>query len=394
MVATQPSEEVTLLEWRLEQLEAALEDAQAARHADLGRLAREAEAREGLSARIHELEESLVDARQRAESLAERLQMAERARADFEHRLRDAKHAHRVALEEMRRDRDRETHRAVVARRALENARERLDGLERAQDRFFGRLVSWQSLAGADREQVDLAEFIAELRGEIVRLSERFDQEASAAEADAPALEVPAPATEPPVEPQVEPQPPGGAPPSAVSAPSRPPAGVWARRLREAASPEVRRHAARNLAEHAHPEAVPALRRAMRRATDRLERAEMIGLLGQVGGVEASAALDREAESRDPLIQAAVLAARVTMANRDPAARDALIADGLQHPEPVVRRRAILAAVASPSEGLERLVAPHLRDPDGGVRQAANAALARRSARRRPPGTPHTRTHR
>lgn len=383
MVATNPSEELTLLEWRLEQLEAALEDARAARHADLGQLAREAEAREELSARLHELEESLVEARQRAEALAEQLQIAERGRADFEHRLREAKHAHRAALEELVRERDRETHRAVVARRALENARERLDGLERAQDRFFGRLVSWQSLTGADREQVDLAEFIAELRGEIVRLYERFEQEAGGEESDGSSLEVPAPATEIPDEPLREPEPAKSVISSALPEPARPPAGAWARRLREATSSELRLHAARTLAEHPHPEAIPALRRAMRRASDRLERVELIGLLGKIGGAEAAAAIDHEAESPDPLLQAAVFAARVSMAHRDPAERDALIADGLAHAEPVVRRRAILAAAASPSEGLARLVAPHLHDPDGGVRQAANAALVPQFAGRR-----------
>ncbi|MCA9550349.1 MAG: hypothetical protein KC933_09955 [Myxococcales bacterium] len=165
-------ERICFLDWRLEQLEATLQDAHA-RNQGLRR-----ELSEVTAARQRDLSEQalltdrLTEARREVQSLEERLALSERGRASSEAHARGLDRRWMQRLGEEQAHAERERQRAEVASRALADARQRLDVLERAHAEFFLRLEAWQRLLGRDPDRIDLAEFISDLRGEIVRLSE------------------------------------------------------------------------------------------------------------------------------------------------------------------------------------------------------------------------------
>jgi hypothetical protein len=169
---SQALERVCFLDWRLEQLEATLQDAHARNQGLRRELAEVSGARQRELAEQASLSERLTEARREAQSLEERLALSERARASSEAHARGLDRRWMERLAEAQAQGERERQRAEVASRALADARQRLDVLERAHAAFFLRLESWQRLLGQDPDHVDLAEFISDLRAEIERLSE------------------------------------------------------------------------------------------------------------------------------------------------------------------------------------------------------------------------------
>ena len=69
----------------------------------------------------------------------------------------------------------RATERADQQAAALSHARDRLEILEHAQVRFHARLTDWQRQVATAQHDLDLAQFIAELRAEVLRLGQVND---------------------------------------------------------------------------------------------------------------------------------------------------------------------------------------------------------------------------
>ena len=165
-------ERMCFLEWRLEQMEATLAgERRQASHKEVA-LAEAASREASVAARVHELTERLAATIRENALLADRLAHADGTRATLESRLEQSTAQTSAESTELARALLAERQRAEVKARALSAAQERLEVLERAHDRFFQRLVYWQqAVRDGDPEAVDMAEFISELRAEIVRLS-------------------------------------------------------------------------------------------------------------------------------------------------------------------------------------------------------------------------------
>ena len=163
-------ERACFLEWRLEQLEHLLQserDTSRAQRIELAKAAgREAES----AGRVFELEQRLAEARQEVATLSERHAVADAERLNLERSLAQAGSG--LSVKTLRTALLQEKQRADIKSRALETARIRIHALERARERFFYKLVQWQRLIeNNERDNIDLAEFIAELRGEIMQLA-------------------------------------------------------------------------------------------------------------------------------------------------------------------------------------------------------------------------------
>ncbi|MEM7679170.1 MAG: hypothetical protein AAF449_24590, partial [Myxococcota bacterium] len=157
-------ERASLLEWRLEQVALREKDlwrrleSERADHAKAQRRVAD------LTARVHPVEDSLAEARQVNAALTTRL-------AQSEETAITSPRAEREAMT-MARAWQQAHQRAERHATSLREARERLEILEHAQVRFHARLTQWQRQVATAREDLDLAEFIAELRAEILRLSQ------------------------------------------------------------------------------------------------------------------------------------------------------------------------------------------------------------------------------
>ncbi|MEL7368649.1 MAG: hypothetical protein AAFN74_07050, partial [Myxococcota bacterium] len=157
-------ERASLLEWRLEQVALREKDlwrrleSERADHAEAQRRVAD------LTARVHQVEDALAEARQANAALTTRLAQSEETASSPPRVEREAMTMARAWQQAHQRA---ERHAA-----ALREARERLEILEHAQVRFHARLTQWQRQVATAREDLDLAEFIAELRAEILRLSQ------------------------------------------------------------------------------------------------------------------------------------------------------------------------------------------------------------------------------
>jgi len=158
-------ERVCFLEWRVEQLTCGLEDKERLLQQQRVQLAESAQREAEASARVSELERLLADVRREAVLLGDRRDI----QADLEERFGDSERAN-VQAARLARALERERERASSTQRALEFARERIAILESGRERFFAKLIAWQRM-GQGQEGADLAQFIAELRAEVSRLS-------------------------------------------------------------------------------------------------------------------------------------------------------------------------------------------------------------------------------
>ena len=326
------AERVCLLEWRIEQLETALADRERILQQQRIELAESSRREADAARRRGELEERLADARREAVTLGDRSACADAARGELEERLqeygRTSVQAARAASE-LAREREQRS----AAQRALEVARDRIAILESGRERFFAKLIHWQQMSG-ERANPELAEFIAELRSEISRLSsdnaalaerERCLRDELDALRSREELPAPVPEPSPPseiraplpvarVEPPHEVLPPLRGAASELPVPSGAPATLPELRaqLRAAlagsarahsgdmllfelfgANAALRRAAARSLLQLAGVEAAPALLLALHAAIEPQERAELLDLLARTGSPIARAALER-----------------------------------------------------------------------------------------------------
>ncbi|MFL5446188.1 MAG: HEAT repeat domain-containing protein, partial [Myxococcales bacterium] len=253
------------------------------------------------------------------------------------------------------------------------------------RDRWLSDMVA-QARAGGDGPSA-LAEFIAELRGEVISLREQVrEEEASPDEPTAaietprePAAAQPSPVRNPPAASILAP---GAVAPAAAYPPIQPGgiSSVWtsggsaARALSEqslrqlgSSDPNRRAQAARNLASVPAPAATPELAAALSRETDARVRGALALALVACGG---EAAADLVVQLQGPPEPALVrLAALDALCAAGPERARLALEVAARDESPAVRRRAAMLAMTA--EGAGDVGAALLRDADFSVRAAA-----------------------
>jgi hypothetical protein len=168
-------ERILLLEVRLEKAGSAL----AAARADADRLRNnlaESAAREADHARRSSLvQQELADARAELVSLHERLGSSEALRAELEGHLFEAgTRGDRGELLRLRRELLAQQQRSLTSEQTAARLRARVDELLLSRDTLLARVAEWQLMVGQEESgAVDLAEFISELRRDIMMLEQR-----------------------------------------------------------------------------------------------------------------------------------------------------------------------------------------------------------------------------
>jgi hypothetical protein len=386
-------EKVVFFEWRLGEMAAELAAAQA-------RASAAESERDRIAAQRFESERQAFDARQQAhhlESERERLAtlLARPAQAVAE---AAAVQSERTRAEQLESE-------LSEARREIERQR-----LER--DRWLAeRLAQAQ---GEGNSEGSLAEFIAELRGEVIALRERQKQcddllQSAGIEAPlsadrappagtlpglprdpmeqartlwmqgrigavplgngfAPARPPPAPAQERAAAPPVARDPVLAAARMRRSAPSAAAVALAEQCMRglSARDPARREQAARHLAAVPVPAAAPALASALRVESEPRARGQMAAALVACGGAAAADLVAEMLADSEPLVRLAVLDALCSIPERAMAALETAAGD----PSPSVRRR---VAALSTAMGAAEVRARLAMDPDDSVRTATNA---------------------
>ncbi|HET9948544.1 MAG TPA: hypothetical protein VFQ22_06460 [Longimicrobiales bacterium] len=377
-----------LLECRIEQLRAAVVEARAEADRARTRLA-EAAAREADRARREaQLHEELAAAREEVASLHRRLEQSEALRAELEGHLFEA--GAREDAEELvrlRREVAAERERADANERTVAYLRNRVDDLVTTRETLLTRVVEWQRLVRqGDDEAIDLAEFIAGLRGDILQLEhhnaqlehhnaelEHHGAAAERREARDSALlgevgEPAASATE-----ATE-----AAREAAAEADEASAAGETAPVVAEK-PPVVVDDAP------AAPDAAPARGRSSDDVASALASAQspdlQIRLLLQVGrsrkagSPDAIRAVQRLTAASEPRVRAASYEALGRLLEQDPVRLERHLEAGLADPDPRVRRRVVLAAATARGLALGPLLEPLETDADPQVRRVARQVL-------------------
>jgi hypothetical protein len=276
---------------------------------------------------------------------------------------------------------DAERDRAARLQAELDDARRQLQHGRSERERWLSEMIE-QSRAGGE-EPAALAQFISELRGEVIALRDR-QQRCDALLAKAgialplaaatPVIPVPMRESEPVEEARklwAEGRLASAAP--AISAPKD--AGAAARALADqcgrnlsSGDPARREQAARHLLAVPIPSAAPLLANALAAEKDAKARAQMARALAACGGEGAADIVAQlQAISEPPLVRLAAVEALCGVSSRARAALET----AAQDPAAGVRRRAAALAAA---EGLADLLARFSADPDPSVRAAAEAA--------------------
>jgi hypothetical protein len=420
-------ERICFLEWRLEQMDAVVADERRTQHELRERIAEAAQRESAAARRIAELEERLAEARREMVALGDRSAHADAERSALERKMEASGKDTAREVAELCRELEHQQRAAEQKSRALDQARERIEAMERARESFFARLIEWQKLSRA--EDVDLAEFIAELRGEIARLASENEaalqreqvlrQALSVPPVAGEALEIPRFLAIPSALPAGEnesrkggkqeknihsdpaflssclpPEKNGRGGPSRL--PREPSMAVGLEDARGAlmsldnevkrarasqligelavASTEARVSAARHLVDAAGELAAPALIAAVRIARTDDERIAFLEQLGRTQSQLAHVAIDGALEDPNPFVRAAAIEAKLALAR--PEELEIVAQVGLTDRDPRVRRRAVLALQAMAAD-VTHLIVPVLSDPDPQTRRIACAALGR-----------------
>ena len=296
----------------------------------------------------------------------------------------------------------------------LDDARRELQHSRAERERWLSEMIE-QARSG-DEAPAALAQFISELRAEIIALRDhqkRCERMLAQAGIEAPAFHAAPPrqAARREAEPVEQARAlwsqgrlaPPAAPISAISAPispapvrtepfaipAQPQMGAAARALADqclrnlaSADPARREQAARHLSASPLPAAAPALAQALGSEADAKTRAQLARALAACGG-EGAAEIVAQLQSgtEPPLVRMAALDALSAISAR---ARDAL-ENAVADPAPALRRRA--AAIAA-ADGFADLLARLAADPDASVRAAAQTAQREPAAAARQDAAP------
>lgn len=340
---------VFLLECRLEQMRANVDEARAEAHRARALLA-EANAREADHAHRYQLlHEELAAAREELGLLHRRLEHSEALRAGLEGRLfesntpEDARELVRLRSE-LAAARDL----TVARQRTMTDLRARVEGLVTSRETLLCRVTEWQcAVREGDVEAIDLAEFIAALSHDVLELEhrsvmaerreaelqqqlqqagtrgdlDRSSRDPHAAESDAPPADLPATDTAPAA------------------------ADGGAARLAETADAE--------------------------------SRIDTLLSLGRSGAAEAYQAIHPWLAAAEPKVRAAAYQALGHLLEHDPSRLEPHILRGIADADPRVRRRVVLAAATARGLSLARLLDPLKCDPDSQVRRVVHEVLRR-----------------
>jgi hypothetical protein len=358
-----------LLECRLEQMRAAVDEARA--EADRARtLLAESTAREADHASRNQiLHRELASAREEVASLHRRLEYSEARRAGEEGRLFES-HAPDDARELVRLRGESAAVREVTAahQRTLTDLRARVEKLVASRETLLTRVAEWQrAVRGGDADAIDLAEFIAALRSDILELERRnVLSERREAELRERLRRVEREAEEPGKE-----------------------AAVAAGNVEEFASEAA--VTATGMAEPESGEEVLATEEEERATEsspvdDAESRPDALLRLGRSGDADAFYVIRSWLGTPEPQVRAAAYQALGHLLERDPARLEPHIRWGIADPDGRVRRRVVLAAAAARGLALRPLLEPLRQDPDPQVRRVVHEVL-----RRIPPTSDDTR---
>jgi hypothetical protein len=411
-------ERVVFLECRCEQLSAAneiakaeLKDARKSLAAAEQRKAASASQQHAIQALLDEKIRVLSDQSRRL-SESEALRMAIEARQKLsEEELQTQVRSARVELEQRQRD-------VAMLSSKLEDARTRIETLDRSHERLYAKLFEWHSLVQAGTpDAIDLAEFIAELRAEVLSLERLLARSeareralaamigaagvdsvlaAESSAANLPTHDAPAPAAVPPDIPAA-----GACTLAAgaytlaagvctpgdvatiLAAVPRPSDRVLVERfINELTAPTVnglessRLRAGSRLVELAGPVAAPCVASAASSTLDPGARAQLVRVLGKAADVQVLPVAARFLSDPEPEVRIAALDACAKLAGTQSSERLELVERGLHDPDARVRRRALvhLSAVRGLDPGPR--CASLLTDPDPLTRRLACITLA------------------
>lgn len=358
---------VFLLECRLEQMRASVDEARAEAHRARALLA-EAAGREADQARRNQLLfEELAAAREEAGALHHRLEHSEALRAGLEGRLfesttpEDAQELVRVRGE------------AAAARdltaaqqRTVADLRARVEELVASRETLLTRVAEWQCAAReGDADAIDLSEFIAALRHDILELEHR------AVMAERREAEVRERLRQAGPQAQVNSSSPDPSPAQAgtqayvdSSSPDRPAAEADAQPSdspNAADEPGTRVDGAAPLAA----------------GDDAESRIDALLRLGRSGKAEAFYAIRSWLVTPEPRVRAAAYQALGHLLEHEPSRLEPHIRWGIADADSRVRRRVVLAAAAARGLDLRPLLDPLRRDPDPQVRRVVQEVLRR-----------------
>jgi HEAT repeat protein len=377
-------ERICFLEWRLEQMESLLADERRIARDMREELAEAAQREHSAALEITRLEERLLDAKRELVSLSDRTSHADAERSLLERRIAASGQQTSKEIAELCRELEHERAKGRRDAEALAGARDRLAALERARESFFARLIEWQQLSRAD--DVDLAEFIAELRGEILALT--AEKDAIAAREEDLRERLGEAAEERPADPT-----------PMFLAPSEPRTPATGIQLDDARSvlaqvpsdakrataqrlvgelrrsrADLRLSAAKALVDTAGALAAPALSAALNLAKDGIEKIELLDLLAKAKSPLALPSIRVAMEDRDPYVRAAAVEAGMGLAAGSDF--EVIARAGLTDGDVRVRRRAVMALEVHGGAGKAELVRAIASDPDPQARRAVVAALS------------------
>lgn len=297
--------------------------------------------------------------------------------------------------------------RCLSLQEQLEQARAEVARARAERERWLTQMIG--QAQGGDEAPAALAQFISELRGEVIALRDHQKRCESLLEAAGiavpefepahPPPQPPSPSTTPVQEARrmwaegrlAAPPQAGAAPPDPVPAPAPRASGfalaadpglsAAARALADqclrglaSADSSRREQAARHLAAAPVAAASPAIATALQSETDVRARAQLAKALAACGGEGAAGIVERlQAEAETPLVRLAALDALCAIPSR---ARPA-IEMAANDRAPAIRRRAAALAVA---ERIEDLEARFAADEDATVRGAVSAARSEAAA--------------
>jgi hypothetical protein len=340
---------VFLLECRLEQMRATVDEARSEAHRARTLLS-EVTAREADHARRHQLlYEELAAAREELAALHRRLEHSEALRAGLEGRffeastLEDARELLRLRSEAAAYG-----NLTAARQRTVADLRARVAELTASRETLLSRVAEWQSAAReGNADAIDLAEFIAVLSRDILELEHRS---ATAEQREAELREQLLQA--------------GAQRDASPSAPDSPAAE---------ASPE--RDDAPT--DHTEPEAAADAAAPPVDSAGGESRIDTLLRLGRSGGAEAFYAIRSSLVAGDPGVRAAAYQALGQLLEHDPSRLEPHVRRGLADPDARVRRRVVLSVAAARGLAVRALLEPLRRDPDPHVRRVVGEVLRR-----------------
>jgi hypothetical protein len=352
------ADRIFLLECRLDQLHSALQSARSEADATRTRLAESAVREVDHARRAYVLHEEIAAAREEIAALHRRSELAEALRAEVEGRLLESGARDEAAeLARLRREVREQRERAEATERTSGELRLRVEELTATRETLLTRVAEWQNLVReGDPEAVDLSEFIAALRGEILDLEHR-NAEGERREAELrERLERAGVAAEAP-----------RAPEAVVSQELDPEA------VMDGAQPEP-------VSMNGMP-SMDGLSAALAAAESPESKIELILRLGRSRKDSAFYAIRTHATASEPRVRAAAFEALGRLLENDPARLEPQLRWGLADPDPRVRRRVVLAAATASGLALRPLLEPLRMDPDPQVRRVIHEVLRRTSSR-------------